>query len=438
MTQKQFKEALLRGQGRCLQAIQSDPAKYYSIVLWACSHTVAFDAQCEGTRAWFVYQLISCYEDKEPFLKAAISGLQKATSDGGWRVLYLAELLCQFASDGELAAESTLWDKYKELYHALLTKRKAPDGIFPERDNFAMLCQVLADSKVSMVRIAEDIGRLYRTKDFYDGYDFDWLFNTKAKRYMGTLKKQAQKSPNVSAYLQYSKAKEEEAAKKRQNRRADPERYMQGRMLSVWLRNKADAETVQKYADAYLMQKDPIKRANALVAFSRCPFPGDPETVIQDARSDCEPLRNAAWEALENIRHPSVRGFAMEQLPYCTEMVIPILILNYQSQDEEMLVTLIKSIPVDFECNTNWHGIHGDILAMEDRKLKAPPALLWHIYETTFCSCCREYALLQMGKRRLLSTEILEECLLDSNDDIRKYASKCLKRRQHQTQLPEK
>ena len=57
MTQKQFKEALLRGQGRCIRAVRSDSAKYYSVVLWACSHTVAFDAQCEGTKAWFVYQL---------------------------------------------------------------------------------------------------------------------------------------------------------------------------------------------------------------------------------------------------------------------------------------------------------------------------------------------------------------------------------------------
>lgn len=93
MTQKQFKEALLRGQGRCLQAAKSNPTKYYSIVLWACSHAVAFDAQCEGTRAWFVYQLISFYEEREPFLKAAISSLQKAKSNGGWKVLYLAELL---------------------------------------------------------------------------------------------------------------------------------------------------------------------------------------------------------------------------------------------------------------------------------------------------------------------------------------------------------
>lgn len=37
MTRKQFKEGLLRGQGRCIQAAQAEPELYYDLVLWACS-----------------------------------------------------------------------------------------------------------------------------------------------------------------------------------------------------------------------------------------------------------------------------------------------------------------------------------------------------------------------------------------------------------------
>ena len=430
MTQKQFKEALLRGQGRCIRAVRSDSAKYYSVVLWACSHTVAFDAQCEGTKAWFVYQLISCYQDKKPFLDAAIASLQKAKSDGGWEILYLAELLNYFAIDGEQTAEDALWDKYDALYCALLRKKKAPEGVFPERDDFAMICQVLADSKEAMVKIAEDIGRLFLSKEFYDGSDFAWLFDSKAKQYMGTIKKKAQKSVNIAAYLQRHEAHEEELEQGRKNRRENPERNYSGIAFSLWLKKKADSETVLKYVNAYLTQHEPAERAEALKAFSRCPFPMDPSPIIEDAKSDFEPLRNAAWWALENIRHPAVRVFAMEQIDCDLENALPVLIRNYKTQDEAWLTERVKSIPVDFEGTTAWHGIYGDILAMEDYKLKAPPALLRHIYETTYCSFCREYTLRQMGKRRLLDQTILEECLLDSNDDIRTYAARCLKRRQ--------
>ena len=97
MTQAQCREALLRGQGRCLQSVQTDPARYAPLVLWACRHEHAFDAQCEGSRAWFIYQLIGCYEDKTPFLQAAINALDHAKPNGGWRIFYLAELLYCFA-----------------------------------------------------------------------------------------------------------------------------------------------------------------------------------------------------------------------------------------------------------------------------------------------------------------------------------------------------
>lgn len=429
MTQKQFKEALLCGQGRCVQAVRTDPAKYYSIVLWACSHTVAFDAQCEGTKAWFVYQLISCYQDQKPFLDAIIASLHKTKSDGGWKVLYLAELLNYFSYDGARDAERALCSKYEELYHALLRKKKNPGGIFPERDDFAMLCQVLADEKGAMVKIAEDIGNLYLSNDLYDGGDFDWLFAVIAKRHMRTLRKLAQKSERIAEYLRVGEADIEAFESSSQKRAQDPERYRSGRSLSLWLKHKADQETVLRYAKGYLEQEDPKARAEALEAFGWCPFPEEPFPIIEDTKSAFEPLRKAAWQALENIRHALVREFALERLDSDLENALPVFITNYQQQDEALLVERVKSIPVEFECTTAWHGIHRDILAMEDYKLKAPPALLRHIYETTYCSCCREDALRQMGKRRLLNRAILEECLLDSNYDIRAYAARCLKRR---------
>ena len=43
------------------------------------------------------------------------------------------------------------------------------------------------------------------------------------------------------------------------------------------------------------------------------------------------------------------------------------------------------------------------------------------------------YALGQLGKRRNLTPELLEECLYDSNDEIRTYACRALNRRKRRT-----
>ncbi len=66
MTKKAFKEAMLRGLGRCVWAVRQEPKKYRDLVLWACRRNIAYDAQCEGTRSWYVYTMANCYADVEP------------------------------------------------------------------------------------------------------------------------------------------------------------------------------------------------------------------------------------------------------------------------------------------------------------------------------------------------------------------------------------
>ena len=429
MTEKQCKEALLRGQGRCLQAVREDPEKFRSVVLWACSHLVAFDPQCEGCKSVFVYELIGCYEDKMPFLDALVESLRKTRSQGSWKILYFSEVLSYFAADGDPLAQQALWEKYEELYGILLKKKRRPEGIFPERDDFAMLCQVLGHQKEAMLRIAEDIGRLYRTKEFHDGADFDWLFDSGGKKFRKTLENWAKRSENIATYLQSGYAEEARWEQMRQQCASQDRSLPAGPALSRWLARKADAQTVRQYAESYLAATEPEARTTALKAFCRCPFPLDPSPILLDAQSEDTELRSAAWDALENIRHPLVREFALAQLAADMETALPIVIANYHPQDEAMLVKLVKAVKVDHACKTNWHGTQLVVLNMADHGMKAPKALLYHIYETSYCSCCREYALGQMGKRRLLNDGILEECLLDSNTDIRSYARGILNRR---------
>lgn len=428
MTQKQFKEALLRGQGRCVKAAKADPQKYFSVVLWACSHEVTFDTQCEGSRAWFVYQLIKCYDDKTPFLEAASKCLRDTLSSGYWKVQYLAELLSCFVDDGEESAKQALWHKYEQLYSVLRARTRPKDGMFYERDDLESLCIILAQEKASFLKIAEDIGKLYREKpSLYDGSDFEYLYKWKAKRCLKTLERQAEKSENIAEYLRAGKAYEMESEEiYKKNRNIVPKT---GIALSNWLKRRADSETILKYAEEYLAQRDPEERAEALIAFFSCPFPLDPKPIIEDAQSACEKLKEAAWRALENIRHPLVREFSIKNLQNDLENALPPFITNYQEQDENLLVYIVKSIPVDFECTTIWHGTQLDVLSMEERGLRVPAELLNYIYESTYCSCCRKRALRQMGKRRLLTDDILQECLFDSHEDIRAYAKRCLKRR---------
>lgn len=425
MTKKKFKTALLRGQGRCILAVKDNPKKYRDLVMWACGNNLSFDTQCEGSRAWYVHELVSFYPDTMPFVEVAVKGLEKSRSDGSWRILYLSELLSHFVLDGCEIAKVALENKYQQLYDSLMARKRPKNGVNHERDDFTMLCLIMAEDEASFIKIAEDIGRLYRCRPFYDGYDFDWVYDCKGKKYLSALKKAATTSKNIACYLEKQRECEREWEESRKNSNTLKKK---GIALSRWLALKANKETVLQYAYNYLAQDDLEKRAEALEAFCWCPYPEDPSPIIEDTESECEKLQDAAWRALGKIRHPHVREFAFSKIDSDLVNVLPLFVKNYLSKDADLLEQLVRSVPVDHDDSSGWHGVQLDVLGMEDDGIKAPPTLLRYIYESTFCSCCREHALLQMGKRRMLTDDILQECLYDSNDEIRTYASECLKR----------
>ena len=419
MTKKEFRQYMLKGRGCCIQAVRSNPERYRTEVLWACAHEISFDAQCEGSRAWYVYHMIDCYADKTPFLNALISALDHARSTGGWKLQYLGEVLVHFMLDGYPEAETALWRKYDQLYAMLRSKKRQPRRYFAERDDFAALCLDLGERRQAMVRIAQDIGRLYRENGIYSGWHFDWLYVQNGKRILKTLERKAARCENIAAYLRESRRVEEEEYQQRKSREASI------RVRSLRLEREGDPAKTREYAEAYLREQDPEKRAEALGLFCRCPYPGDLAPVMEDTRSENAHLRFAAWRVLENTHDPLVREFALAHMDEDTENYFPLLIRNYEQTDAAYITKLVKDIPTDHACTTSWHGLHLDVLNMQDHYgLKPPGELLQHIYETTYCPNCRCLALRQMGKRRLLTAQMLEECLWDSNADVRSFAQR--------------
>lgn len=95
-----------------------------------------------------------------------------------------------------------------------------------------------------------------------------------------------------------------------------------------------------------------------------------------------------------------------------------------------MLVALTESIPISYD-EGEWHGAFSSVMDnFEDRSIKnSPKELLLYMYENTLCSFCRCVVVKEMGRRRMLTDELLQECLYDSNNEIREYAKRRLEDR---------
>ncbi len=428
MTKKEFKEAMLRGLGRCVIAVRQEPEKYRDLVMWACKRNFAYDAQCEGTRSWYTYTLVNAYPDKETFIATAADALRKYRPNTGWDLLHLSEILMYFAMDGYERARQALEEKYQEVLATMVARKRRPNRIFCELSDLEQLGLVLAVDRTSFLRIAKDFGRLYREKSYMEDGDFAWFFSSKAERYRRTMERAAAKDEDVACFLR-REAADIAAREELWNQRRDrsPE-GLTGVGLSRWLARNADQRTVEQYAAAYREQTLPELREKALAAFSSCPYPGDPNPIIQDTQSNWEELQNTAWGALENIRHPDVRNFALDNAEKGIRSTknFALLATNYQPEDEKLIQRLLQELidKKDWD-DLHWSGM--DIYRIFENPNTPPPKhLLPLLYEYNPCSLCRETAIRYMPKHRMLTKEIWKECQFDSNEDIRRMANKQL------------
>lgn len=423
MTTEQFHNALLQGRGQCVLAVREDPEKYREEVLWACRELVSFDTQCEGSKSWFIHQMVSCYPDRTPFVKAACDALIDCPSDGSWHLSSLAELVELFFQDGNQTAWKALMTKYRQLYHQMRHIGPPEDCCYwAARDDYERLAVLFGWNRDYCLDIARDMGRLSLETEWLKDFDFYWFYDTKCRRYLRSLTRAAETDPLLAEFFRVHESAwqefEAQLAEGRGRRNQLP-------------RNCENEERIYTAVQRYLSAVTPEEKAEALDAFFWKPYPGDPAPIIADAQSDHEKLRHRAWNALRRTRHPEIRAFAIAHLydedddqdafsAFCT---------NFEQQDEGMLLAYLQSQTIDFEETTGWHGDQLSVLTMDKQKPPAPRAALQFIFENTYCSECRYDALRQMGRRRMLTQEILEECQFDSNDDIRAYARRCLNRR---------
>ncbi len=172
MMENEFKYSMQRGLGRCIVELSSyeDIEKYRDLVMWGCTHELSYDAQSEGTRSYYLYEMISRFPDVLPFLQAVEAQMNISMLNSGWKFNQDCELMAFFAGDGNEFARDSLEKCYEQLFEILKNKRKCADNeVLAERDNFEALCISVISSinntehtiKVYL-KIVRDMGYLFR------------------------------------------------------------------------------------------------------------------------------------------------------------------------------------------------------------------------------------------------------------------------------------
>ena len=446
-----FRQYLKRGHGRAYIILQSaqDIEKYRPNLLWGCLNGFAYDAQCEGSRAFYLYTLVSLFPDKESFLPKICQKYLSLSTRLGWEYLHFSELLDCFARDGSDMAEQALHDKYNAVLQKMMTKKHF-DIYDNDRECLEHSAIILSSRSIEdWMNIAADLGRLVIENSHYrEHFVFDWFIDHsedlyKRERLIKLLEKAKKTSNTLCAFYDAYTSQIEENDRIRENGDSGeivPPSAEDLRLIAesedhiplsnrVRFRRLANDNEKKKLADALEQERDPETKAKLLSAFIGYDYPGSKEKLIEYTESKNKALREAALNVFSDCRGEiaAVRALKMLAEKEAVDTALCVLISNYKREYKAVVLDTLESEKLTDD------EIHGIVMTINDAKdfgIYLPREFFEYAYENSPCACCRETIVRYMSKHGWLTREIAEECLYDCNDDtsnyIRRYYSKFL------------
>lgn len=417
-----FKSWLVRGLGRAAVFLEEhDATPYQEALLYACTHNLSYDSQCEDSRAPYLWKLIELSKNQTFFREGVLRALRERGDNDddscAWRQIF--GLARHFAAQGDTEVKQAMYSAFECL------------GF-----NRA------ADSSAQLIILDGLEGFLYAASQFNiddpdrEVWEFDLLMceleeNLGKELAANVFAKKARNDHKLArlleALLEYRSRLEEKERKLEKSPPLSDYSVLKGQInrdsntlrisgLPGWGEAASSVELLAA-ANDLLMEEDERKLAAYLRIFWRRPFPTNIDRLLVLANDERKRVRHSAVTALRNVRHPLVRELALSLLSSVdrSEDGIELLCSNLEHGD----FALVERALLRSDNDDSSHGIGSSMLALLERHLglEAVKSLLL-VYEKTPCSICRAGSvrfLIGLGK---LPDWMRRECLNDANDEI--------------------
>lgn len=431
-----FAGLLARGSGRAHLILASDRSGIYDDVLVAeCLRNDPYDYQLEGGRAQYLHELAELAGVTDRVAAALVEALD---ADDDYHIDYRFDMGAILAREGKPGIRKAMWSAFERLVDRW---SDTPRNSWPMTD--LALSLIRLDGLPAVTRVCHQLGRLV-AQNPDDGWHHDYLLpeartalgetvvdealalhrlsDPLIDAYLRAVETKPAKSPagpdarNLRWGLSWEEARVEIERVARTTKETGAGWWKWGKEAS----NENFALAAQALVD--LPRDDPALLRSYVSIFAKRPFPLDPETLI-DLLGD--PREHVAWfatNALEQIKHPSVRAAALrmaEQGPL-QQRALDLLAANWEPGDERAAERLLAGEDDRERLHSLGLGLCDVLKAHESRSLV--PALLLG-YEKTPCSMCRGNFVESLIRLAALPGELRNECLWDADLDTRKLVS---------------
>jgi hypothetical protein len=405
-----FSGWLQKGLGRApvfLQANDSRP--YRDVLLHACTHNLAYDRQCEDTRAAYLVDLINFSRDAEYYRDGIHAALIGQTPDEDDTFCYdqIFELAAHCAAQGDAGIKQSMYAAFERLGFA----------------NAGVTCAqqlVQLDGEAGLIAVC-------RSFDQVEADDRPWQFGS----LLDTLEKREGKRLLPTELSRFVEEWRENEARYQHNRAKGPptrNSYAEindrirkkGRKAgSVGWSKKATDEEIGLLAEDLLSETDGDRLYGFLRMFQLRKFPRGPERLLDLARSSDDGIAHAAMAALVHFAHPEIRKIALGAATNSQWMglAIKMLTLNRGVDDFQTIEGLLRSAAdADTVHDLGWGFRH---FREVNKSADAEPSLLL-LYEEGPCVLCRHAFVTDLIAIDRFPDRMGKECLFDADSETRK------------------
>lgn len=410
-----FLNSIKRGTGEAYLLAKNNPdVDFSNEIIKAALKNYAYDGQCEGDRAEYVFAIISRSKQKEKIRKAVLAGLV-AEQEETWNLTHLFALTKLYAAQGDIEARAAIYDRFLNPplggadwvgYHEIL-----------DLGGFEGLCF-----------IAEKFGRYLEQNP--DAWQDDHIVSAfqqdnEGLDVWGALEERAASNQYIRIYLDEVKKTEEEAeaAKKAPEKYDDiVDKVISKHPFSMILqKRKFTPEEVDRIAQRLLTETDKIYLVRLLLIFDYHPFPYDSSVLLKLAGQNRSPKHNvveSAISALSLLKSDAIRAFAMDKILNSRDSIyyLKILTSNYREGDDVLLTDIARKTNNEHKIE-QLAGIYTEIYKANSTPACREP--LEVLYGKMNCAIHRKDVIEILIENKVLSDKIKEEMRYDCDEEIR-------------------
>lgn len=438
LNSSEFSKALREGRGKALMHVMEHGlGGVEDLVLTACLKEQAYDAQCEGHRAPWLYWMFKDAPEYAFFRQRIIAEL--ADISEGSSAEQLCELACLMAQSGDDAAGAAL--------RAFVWRQDfcGGDGAF-----VVYGCHAIAslDGFSAIIEIARRYGRvlLEDPQAFHDALDELVDGEDAHAKAFTELALLAKTDRSIAAYITREQEEldrrlanaqegaEARAARQERTRTEVLEQFPLDKVFAAaWQHERSRGkfmrfgkwgkeELLIKVLDQLSIEPDIEACLRLLWIFGNAAPPYIPERLWTFADHDDARLRDAALTALAHADDPAVGAFGRHYLSrgrFCAEnaAAIELLTHHYRAGDEKLITDALNTLHPN---ETEAHDVGMSIRAFSKSNNSASTAgILEWLYRTNPCTICRGHAVELLSATHCLSPEVLMECRSDASPVIR-------------------